>query len=107
MSQSKDKPLKAHVTQSGVLVIEIGVATLAFAALRSPFAYELADDPREPMPHERFRITNAHGFAKEVVTEMLAESEDGTTMLDLMLDKACERAIEQGSQFFEDSKEKD
>ncbi len=101
MSDGKDKPLAVTIT-SGVLRIEIGVETLAFACLRSPYAYELAGDPREARPHERFRIENAAGVAKEVLVEMLAEAEDGTTMLDLMLDKACQQAIEQGSQYFED-----
>ena len=35
-------------------------------------------------------------FAREIMGELLAEDEDGTTLIHQMFDKAAERAIEKG-----------
>ncbi len=104
MSKPSDRPLRCTV-KNGVLTIEIGVATLAFAALRSPFAYEMMGDNCATRPDTRFSIANARGFAKDVVREMTREEEDGTTPLDTMLDEVTRKAIEDGSEYFLDSKE--
>jgi hypothetical protein len=80
------------------MTIEIGVDALAFAAVHSPDRWDEA--MREPA--ERFVVTDAVEFAKDVVRELLDEAEDGSSLLTNMIDKACEQAIEQGSQFFHD-----
>lgn len=106
-SKRKDLPLRARVVQN-VLTIEIGIDTLAFSTLRSPYAYEIVggamvdtDDPTE-----RFRIDDKRVFAIDVVREMLNEEEDGSSPLSDFLDDVCKRAIEEGSTEFTD-KDKD
>lgn len=98
----KDKPLSVKVSK-GVLTIEIGVDALAFASLRSNYAWQLTDPKRtgkERDPREVFTVTSAGGFAVEVKSALLEEAEDGSSLLTDVLDKACENAIEQGSQYW-------
>lgn len=96
--------MRAFVSR-GVLTIEIGVDTLAFAALRSDYAYSLMG-PGQERPDSRFRIGDKRKFATEVVHELRDElGEDGSTLLTVLFDKACERAIEQGSEAFVDAEE--
>jgi hypothetical protein len=45
----------------------------------------------------RYKITNAQEFAAELVTELNRESEDGTTRIHLMFDRAIQEAIDQGA----------
>jgi hypothetical protein len=103
----RSRPLTCTVTRDGVLRIEIGVDTLTSAALRSPFAWRLADErnPDKPGavdPCSLFAITDARGFADDVIRELLREAEDGSSLLTDLLDKATQKAIEDGSEFFED-----
>jgi hypothetical protein len=96
-----DTPLHVEV-RNGVLTIEIGVDALAFAALRAPFAWDMAghgvDDPN---PHDRFAIVDAGGFAVDVIRALTAE-EDGSTLLTDLLDAACKDAVEDGAEHFVD-----
>lgn len=99
----RNKPLGVRVTRDGVLTIEIGVETLAFCSLLSDFAYECADPKRTGRgidPRGVFKVANARGFALEVRTALLEEAEDGSSILTRMLDKAEQKAIEDGSQFW-------
>lgn len=45
----------------------------------------------------RYKITDAMEFAKDLVRELNDESEDGSTRIHRMFDKAIENAIEQGA----------
>lgn len=99
----RNKPLGVRITRDGVLTIEIGIETLAFASLRSNYAYECADLERTGNcrdPREVFKVTNARGFALEVKSELLEEAEDGSSLLTNVIDQACQNAVEQGSQFW-------
>lgn len=98
--QWSKRRLRCFVSR-GVMTIEIGVDALAFAAIHSPDRWDEA--MREPA--ERFAVTNATRFAKDVVHELLDEAEDGSSLLTNVIDAACEKAIEQGSQWFADKLE--
>jgi hypothetical protein len=47
--------------------------------------------------HTRWKLTNPDEFAAELMNELNAESEDGTTRIHRMFDGAIEEAIEQGA----------
>ena len=79
-----DSPLRCEVV-NGELVIAIGVETLAFACTNK-------DNGSPPVT-----VVDAALFAHDVATALKDEAEDGTTPVHLMLDKACEAAIEMGS----------
>lgn len=101
----KDLPLRARVDK-GVLRIEIGVDVLAFAALASPFAWEIAaeetgaDDSATIDPRTVYIVHDEVEFAREVVRALHDEREDGSSLLTDMLDAATRKAIEDGSQAF-------
>lgn len=99
---NKNQPLIVKITKDGVLTIEIGVETLAFAALRSNFAYSCADEFCRIDPRDKFEISDSYGFATDVCSELQDEAEDGSTLLTVLFDQACSKAIEQGSEFFQD-----
>lgn len=99
--KKKNKILRCSVTREGTLCIEIGVASLAFAATRGP----LADKLDEELDDDRFQVTDAKRFAKDVLHELLYEGEDGSTLVTRMLDVAIEQAVNNGSEFFVDTKE--
>ncbi len=79
----------------GRLVIAIGVQVLAHATALADWANsfdEAADDYIRT-----FAIEDAPQFAKDVVSAMLSEREDGSTPLSDFLDKMAQAAIEDGS----------
>lgn len=49
----------------------------------------------------RWKITDAAAFARDLVNELNAEDEQGTTRIHRMLDGAIEEAIEQGAEGIE------
>jgi hypothetical protein len=106
-TKPKHFPLSCTVTRDGRLRIEIGIEVLAFA---TPQAWEehrhvgVAVDA-VARPEERFSITDARGFAIDVRRELLAEREDGSSLLTGLFDGAAVRAIEEGSEFFVDKQE--
>ena len=53
----------------------------------------------------KLKITNAEAFANDILQELLAEEDDGTTLVHKMLDKAADNAIENGSENVEEIKE--
>ena len=59
----------------------------------------------ESGPFVGWRVTDGAAFARDLVHELNAESEDGTTVVHLMFDRAIERAIENGAQGVEENKE--
>jgi hypothetical protein len=76
----KDQPLKFAI-EDGRLIISIGVNTLAFA-----------DEERTC-----YLVTDADGFARDVLIELQNEKEDGSTAITDALDKAMTEAVESGS----------
>lgn len=102
--KAKDRPLRARMS-GNVLTIEIGVDTLAFAALRSDYAWNLVGDDGRTRPDTVFRIDDKREFARDVVRELLDEAEDGSSLLTKLFDDACVAAIEQGSIAFVDTRE--
>lgn len=88
---TKKKPFEVRLSR-GVLTISIGTDTLALASkYQSDWPLDKNDKPIE--------ITNTGGFAFEVMRELRAEDEDGTTLIHRMFDKASMRALENGSEY--------
>lgn len=50
----------------------------------------------------RYKVTDAAAFAADLVRELNYESEDGTTSIHRMFDKAIENAIGQGAEGIEE-----
>lgn len=79
-----------------VLKIEIGVDTLAFVVMHSPNQLlSPFDETTGGFGHTH--VINPDLFAKDVLSELEDEQEDGTTIVHLMIDDAIFRAIENGS----------
>lgn len=83
--KTKNRSLTAFV-ENGVLTIEIGVDTLAFATLHC------MDEDRSDHV-----ITDSAGFADDVVHELLDEAEDGSSIITRLFDNATAQALDQGS----------
>jgi hypothetical protein len=94
--RTKNRPLNAFV-EDGVLTIEIGVDVLAFACLHETTCREGRFENRV----KTHIITDAAGFAGDVACEMLAEAEDGSSLLTKFFDEAINQAIDQGAEHFE------
>lgn len=84
----KNMPLRARVVR-GILAIEIGVATNAWAA-----THDGVIDPN-------FVVTDEEGFARDTVAALLDEREDGSSLLTDVLDAASRKAMDDGSEHFE------
>ena len=96
----KDTPL--HVTVvDGCVRIEIGTRTLARAVACSPWATPY-DENRGDF-FRTFAIADIEQFAKDVVSAMRDEREDGSSLLTDLLDKSAQEAIEQGSEALADA----
>lgn len=78
-----EMPLRASYRNS-VLVIEIGIGTLAFAA-------ENCDD------NPKCKVTNARLLAEDVIQELNTQDEVGSSMLTDLFDKAVTAAFDNGS----------
>lgn len=104
---NNNKPLTVEISSDGTLQISLGVGTLAFSALRSNYAGDQANPDKRYMvePRTKLSITDPKGFATDVKDALLAEAEDGSSLLTRVLDAACQEAIEQGSEHFSDSSE--
>ena len=83
--RERESPLTVKV-EGGALVIAIGVETLAFAVLAGEVF------------QEGVTVPDPDKFAKEVVRELEQEREDGATPVHLLLDRAAERAAENGAE---------
>jgi hypothetical protein len=84
-NHDNDIPLKSQIID-GQLIISIGVNTMAWAA-------EQSDD----LGFISLEVVNKAEFARDIQRELNEESEDGSTMITRMLDKAVIQTIEQGS----------
>lgn len=83
-----------------LLVIQVPLELLAFAAEQGPFQHNL-DDPEQTPEADRFRVTDQLVFGKAIAEQIGAErGEDGTTFLHQMLDDAIEEAVELGEPGF-------
>lgn len=94
MGKRESTPLTALV-QDGVLIIRIGIDTLAFAAEREPM--RMGTREREPGHF----VSDKAGFAADVVRVLLDEEEDGSSRLTDLFDQACEDAINDGSEYWD------
>jgi hypothetical protein len=81
--------------RDGRLCIEIGVHVLAYATAFADWANPFDEERNDYI--RTFAIEDAHQFAKDVQDAMLAEREDGSTLLSDFLDKMAQAAIEEGS----------
>lgn len=101
IKRTEDTPLVCEV-KDGRLVIAIGVDTLAYAFVHGPVGDRLAwDDNKNDWDRDRVKVTDATGWAKEVVHAMLHEQEDGSSPLTLFIDKMYEAALDDGAQHVE------
>lgn len=55
----------------------------------------------------RYKLTNVEAFARDLVTELNREAEDGTTRVHVLFDGAIEEALEQGAEGIEEHEEQD
>jgi hypothetical protein len=93
------RPLTAKV-ENGQLVIAIGVHVLAHAVIYSDWSHEYEESGDLTTHGEyirTFAISDAPQFAKDVVSAMLHEREDGSTPLSDFIDKISQAAVEDGS----------
>lgn len=85
----------AHIDGDGALVIRLHADALIAATEASPFLDGYDPDRRGgPL----VRVTNATEWVKSVWYELNRETEDGTTLIHLMFDKAFLRALENGAE---------
>ncbi len=71
--------------------------------IRVPFSVlpdALEQNPRDGS-YVGGKVTSVQGFANEVVRELNAEAEDGTTPIHELFDRAMAAAIENGSEWYE------
>jgi hypothetical protein len=89
-----NKPLEM-IIKKDQLIISIGIDTLAFAFENSPqntpYNEELKDYPKT------YLITDKTEFARDVISALRDEREDGSTIFTDLLDKACMDAVNDGS----------
>ena len=90
----RNTPLECSI-KDGVLTMQIGVDVIAHAVKLNPNLQHYDEDSGaflEPT------ITDADKFAAEILKELQVESEDGTTLIHVALDKAAVNAIEYGAE---------
>ena len=90
---NRHDPLKCFI-EDGVLVMQVGVETIAHAIKLDPHLTEHDEDSGEWIEPE---ITDVDKFAIEVLQAIKAESDDGTTLIHMALDTAAMNAIENGA----------
>lgn len=95
MSKHKNHPLSATV-ERGMVVVRIGVNVLAHAAAQSDWAHRFNEIANAYV--REFAIIDAPLFAKEVVSALLDEDEDGSSLLTDVLDKASQAALDDGAE---------
>lgn len=88
--EGREQPLRSHI-QDGALQLSIGVDTLKHAVQMNP-------EYSRPDGESAVTVTDADLFAKGVLDALQEEAEDGTTLAHMMLDKAAEMAIENGTE---------
>lgn len=63
-----------------------------------PEAVQVAFDHAYGFERHDFAVANAEVFAREILAELNSEQEDGTTPIDLLLDAAACKAMENGAE---------
>jgi hypothetical protein len=86
MNEDPEVGMSVRLTDRDI-VITLPVLTLEFAV---PYALDSAE--------ERWKVTDAQAFARDVVRELHNEQEDGTTIVAEMFDEVFRRALEQGGE---------
>lgn len=86
--EPKNQPLRAEI-EGGRLVMSIGIDTLAFAFEHDP--------KREQVRGHDCKVIDSAQFAADVLRALEREEEDGSTLLNKMIDAACEDALDDGS----------
>lgn len=88
MKGTSEQPLKVGI-EAGRLVISIGITTLGNAIVGpgSPI--------KKDVPHAK--ITDHAAFARQVVTALNSEAEDGTTPVHKLLDDVAATFLENGA----------
>jgi hypothetical protein len=94
MSEPKDTPLAVKL-EDGDLIIRIGIDRLAFCAERQDDWNPYDEERRDFV--QKWRIADKVEFAKDVVNELCREEEDGSTPLNMLLDRVCMAALDDGS----------
>lgn len=93
-TDQRDYPLAAFI-EDGLLVISIGVNTLAHAFHQhpdnNPYNWETGESERT------YTVSDPDQFAKDVLLEMQREHKDGGTQLNWFLDSMMLIALENGS----------
>jgi len=89
------KPLTVEA-KDGELQISIGVNTLKHAAQNSPCEPLTWFDEKQG-EYMSYDVLDGEEFAKDVCRALRNEDEEGTTPVHRLLDKACWKAIEDGS----------
>lgn len=90
----RNTPLECSI-KDGVLTMQIGVDVIAHAVKLSPALQHYDEKSGEYLEPT---ITDADKFAAEILKELKSESEDGTTLIHIALDKAAVIAIEWGAE---------
>jgi hypothetical protein len=91
---ARHQPLRVDV-EGGRLIISIGVETLAFSVEHAP-GPPLTVYDAETRDFVHTQVNDPDAFASEVRGALLAEEEDGSTLLDRMLDEAAADAVGDG-----------
>ncbi len=89
---------------SGVAVIEgdFIVIRVAISALEGAMRENTIDED-----FDGYRVTDATGFARDVVRSLNEESADGLMPIRELIDRAIVDAVDQGSEHVEDTREGD
>lgn len=95
----RDAPLDCRIVD-GRLVIDIGIETLAFATKESPTLYQRYgyDEEKGEERQDFVKINDPDVWAKEVLRQIVAEAEDGSSLMTKLFDDAVERAIDDGAE---------
>lgn len=94
MARRRNGHLRVRIEREQI-VISIGVATLPKVV---EFGHDHHSYDEEAGDYLVPKITDPDTFAKEVLSELEREEEDGTTLVHLMFDKAIAHAIENGAE---------
>lgn len=85
----------ADIQNSGKAIIEDGSIVIRVALSALPMVLEGSWVANNLPTH--YKIVNVDKFADDLLSELNAESEDGTTRIHKMFDGAIEEAINQGA----------
>jgi hypothetical protein len=93
-----DKSDGQAVIEDGYLTIRVAIAALP-AVVEGAWAAGGMD--------VRYKVTDAQTFAKDLMYELNAESENGTTRIHTMFDAAIQEAINHGAQGIDEHEDQD